>query len=540
MAFVQEQDLNYDTRLTCLVNVDGMLPGDYGDSSGTSEMPVLADLMKIVNKSFTNTIMHLRNNMKHHVNNRIRIESYSVEHRSGDESDDFRSTESDLLSRCLRFAIIMETFRKFIQDYGMMFISGDFVLHSDGQPDASKVSGFSRLQYEPTPITVIVDSSQDIHIRWSQSVYFDNPSDELMGLHSTPYIDREGRTISQPDGNLRLIINRDIMDDPFIHDQELRDHVFCASTVRVFRGSPSHGRRSIDIDMQLGLDDLLVMCNEMLLRMGMLNPFELLSTRERDADDNSLYLKVLFKSFMKYARRCVASGGVNDPRAVIIVLAIVCLMEYDQYRPLPQTVPGLLVDQYCEWLGACTGSWLRMRSLTNTLGNFYLLKSSLMSNMLDVEFDKVVLDHGTRIVPLMVIMTLAVRKMLMGDSQRLHKWALQVRLPGMDVHELLVKYALQDYQHLYLVDMDLDVFRLYLDVLRWYKPDFKIPAFRVQRLPPFPVRRFTQEEAQLLREDVPDFSDFRHVEVDHTMMFRIQRAGIDRQRRLLHDLGYSS
>lgn len=539
MEFVENEDLNYDTRVECLVNVGSMHPGEYDTSPSTSEVSVLTDLMGIVNKSFVQSTLYLGSHIARHIENRIRVSRYRVEHVSGAESDDLDRTKSDLMDGCLRLAIVMETFREFIQTHGMLFISGDFVVHSDGQPEPSTVSGFSKLHYEPTPITMTVDSNQDVRLYWRQSVYFDDPSDKLMGLRTTSHRNHEGRTIFQSDGNYGLIINRNDTDDPFIHHQELHDHVFCASQLFFLRQSPSHGGRSIEIDMQLGLDDLLVMCNEMLLRMGVMNPFEVLFVPEHDADGNSLYMKALFRLFMKYAERCVMSGGFRDPRAVIIVLAVVCLMEYDRYRPLQETVPTVLTDQYSQWLAACTGSSLRLRTLTNTLGNFYLLKSSMLSNMLDAEFRNVAGDQDTPLVPYAITTTLAVRKMLISETNKLHSWALQLRLPGMDVHEFLIKYALQDYDHLYRIDMSDEIFRAYLDVLRWYKPDFEITPVVQNSIPVFPEKRFTQHEARLLLENVPDFSDFTHAEVTHRMLYEIQRHGADRQARLLRELGYS-
>lgn len=452
-------------------------------------------------------------------NTRILSETILFDHELSEP--DRLDQEQTIRKQARRFCVLSEAFRQVLMHHSMMYMSAGFSLMSPSGV-RERHSGFFRLPAEPATTELVMHSEDIVFNMWDQKLWVDHPEDEILSMqrHGTPC------------GIHQLILDPPTEHQSFIPVDELSTHVYSIIPV------PDTYRDSVEPNcliankMKLVPTDLFILCNEILIRQGVHSPMQLLFWPRDDDDDDDdedddgaetlNFTSEIFFNLLKDTARThwpFDDSGVSMHRK-IMALTFMAVIEFQRYQGVRHILEQYLKRTYETWVNTIFCAIRSASNLHNTIGNYHLMKTAIISSMITDEY------RGTsgnfRVThPISAAFTAKAMARSFGTVKRVFEDTLQLKLPGFNVHELLsMTMVLRMFGELSRNNRRA---MTYLLVCNTTNPDLELLDPR-EVLTPLGRRMFL--------EDVPDFSGEENAETtchQHLLMVQYCRrraAGI--------------
>lgn len=509
------------------------------DRSGDST-PVM-DVARIFDMDYGDAREYMSSWMERNSQLRTRVQRYSMEDSSSTGGVIHNNVRQRATEKARRFVLILETLRKVLVQHGMLYVSGDYYIDI-GHGSHAVHSGFSRVVHDPSfrQCAVSFDELGNVSLIWNQKMFFSNDGDRIEALTSA---------CSSNNGNYQLLMDPTSEEDAFMHSDELGYHVYEISELAIPKRSPDPGQTHIDIPMQLTHEALFLLCNELLVRRGVMNPFELMHLEGDDITGHPISLGAMFLLFKKYAHvfghsdrrshtgvfgRAPADDYVSMGAAVL-ALTFFYLEELLTYSNNNWTAPDVLVDSYARWMGHlfCRGSRVD-KPVYDTLCNQYLLKGQIMASMMQSDFIGVAGDSDYLFPSRGQLMAAACTLYMAESEDNPFEWALQLRLVSMDVHKFMTMYGLLEMDNLDDRQVTRELLSIFLAVLQWHEPEFSVPEDMVTEDEEWLLgRQLTQEEVNVLGSTENDFSTAQYTEMSFSQFRQIKLRSKHRQEQIV-------
>lgn len=510
----------------------------------TDDINPMVDMVRIFDMDYGDAREYMISWMERNLLLRTKVQQHSIRDSSSTGGAIRQNVRELAVDKAQRFVLILETLRKILVQHGMLYVSGDYYVDI-GHGSHAVHSGFSRVNDDPSSVVervVKFDEFGNVSLIWNQKMYFSNDSDRIDGLTSAS---------SSNNGNYQLLMDSTSEGDAFIHSDELSYHVYEISELDIPQRSPDPGQDHINIPMQLTHEALLLLCNELLMRRGVMNPFELMNIEGQDITGHPISLGAMFLLFKKYARLF----GHHDHRshsgvlprssgdeyvsmgAAVLALTLFYLEELRTYSNTSWTATDVLVDSYARWMGHLFCRSNADKPVYDTLCNQYLLKGQIMASMMHSDFLGEAGDMEYLFPARGQLMAAAVTLYLAESEDNPFEWALQLRLASMDVHKFMTMYGLLEMDNLDDRQVTREMLSLFLAVLRWHEPDFVVPEDIVNENEQWLFgRTLTPAEVNVLGSTTNDFSAAQYAELSFGQFRQIKNRSKNRQRRIVTQL----
>lgn len=346
--------------------------------------------------------------------------------------------QQKIRSQARRFCVLTEAFRQVLMHHSMMYISAGFSLMSPSGV-RERHSGFFRLPEEPASTELVMHSEDIVYSMWDQRFLVDHVEDEITSMkrHGTPC------------GIHQLILDPPTEHQSFIESEELSTHVYSITPAPDAYRDPSDPYCLIASKMKLLPVDLFMLCNDILIRQGLRSPFQSLfrpddeddEDDEYDYNEDNEFLDIhsgFFFGLLKdtaWARWRLDDAGVSMHRK-ILALTFMAVVEFQRYQGVRHTIERYLSLAYERWVDTIFCVTPPISAMHNTIGNYHLMKTAIISGMIRDEYDRISGGFGFIHLTSKTFMMTAMARSFESVG-RVFTDTLQLKLPGFDVHALL-------------------------------------------------------------------------------------------------------
>lgn len=450
---------------------------------------------------------------------------YDIESREGPDYVLSVGKTAAVVEQCTRLYVLLEATRRILTKYRMMYLSADFNLRIENDPDGNERetggtqrSGFFCLSNLPVSGLRLKTTGVQTALSWDVEFHMDHPRDSITGMTSNNGFTKMGMH--------QLVVDGDSQSALFIEHEEMSLRTYDIQTFGPLKRGSADGLVKTGT-ATITFATLFQIFIEVLELRGVKGALGILVTNEQQETSGQLKytLPHLFAILRRHSadlrQHTLSQVGLEHRTKVLGLLSIgfVAILELQRYCGAFTALDPAITNAYGTWIKALF-CWDGPGSkIHNTLRNCFLLKSRLIHSSILHEHRAFYGDEQDRYVQGLPLFTEAFVKALVEQQHypQLITRFFQLKLPGIDAH-LVASLAIYDamYNGRGVDPRYHEVLTLFMQVCQLDNLDVSFPRL--------PARQFTPVQMAMLTREQPDFSS----PADAGVVCSYQRALMDR------------